>query len=268
MKKTLQDDARSLKMFTFGKGEPVVVLHGQLSTHGYMRELVNRVAKQRRVYSPDLLGFGDSPRPRHASYSVQQHVDSLHKTVQEAGVNTPFVLFGHSMGAQLALAFAQKYPEFVSALVLTSLPLFESPDTAYDQMAAADPRIAWILRGKRARLLRMLPRFAEKPLGWYSTWVNKGVYPAYISREAVRHNWQGYHRSMENVVVRYSPFEAIKSVNVPLHFIFGDTDTLNPGAETKLHPSLRKNQTIEILVGGHQIPIEHTDIVAQRILQV
>lgn len=268
MKRPLDEHAYSLKIFTSGQGQPVVVLHGQLSTHGHMRELINMLSKRRQVFAFDLLGFGNSPRPRRAVYSVRQHVDSLYNSVQEAGIPTPFVLSGHSMGAQLALAFSQKYPKLVSGLVLTSLPLFESSETAYDQMAASDPKIAWILRGKRAHFLRTLPRFAEKPLGWFGMWINRGVYPAYVSREAVRHNWPGYYRSMENVVVNYSPYEAIKSIDTPIYFIFGDRDTLNLDAAAKLKPVLRKKHSVEIVSGSHNVPLEHTALVVKRLLQV
>ena len=266
--KKLHKDPFLLALFEAGEGEPLLLLHGQMSTHLSLQNLAHELAKTRHVYMVDLLGYGSSPRPARAEYSVQQHVDSIYKTIQENGLTLPLTVVGNSMGAQLAIALAKRYPDAVKNLVVTALPLFDNKEVAYQQMGDSDPRIRWVLKGKRARLLRSLPKFFERPLGWYALKLNNGVYPPEDSREAVRNRWPAFHRSMENVVIGYEPGADIAAVGVPLHFIFGDHDTLNPNASQKLHKYLKANHTLEVVAGNHHIPQEHTELIVKRVHQV
>lgn len=266
--RALHQDPYELKVFASGKGQPVVILHGQISTHKYMRQVIDGLAKKRRVYAFDLLGFGDSPRPKRAAYTVDQHVASLHQTIAKTNLETPFVLVGHSMGAQLALAYAKAHPAQVERLVVAGLPLFESPATAYEQMGAVNPRLAWYLQGRRARVARALTGIAEVPFGILAAILVKGTYPAYIAREAVRHNWQSFERSMQNVVIGQNSLKAIDAVTQPVHFIFADKDSLNKDPAKKLKPYLNKKRTLEMVQGSHQIPLEHPTIIVRRTLGV
>ncbi len=264
----LNEDAHLLRFFKYGAGDAVVVLHGQISTHGYMRDVVNLIKDKKTVYSFDLLGFGDSPRPRLAAYSVAQHVKSLHATLIDAKVKTPFIIVGHSMGSQLALAYAAAYPTDVKALVISGLPLFEGPKTAYIQMGAMNPRIEWILKGKRARLLRVLTRIAEPTTMKIAGIIGNSDYPTHVVRESVRHSWVSFKRSMENVVIGYDAFTDIKKITQPIKFIFANEDTINRNAKLKLAPYLSLNHTFIMLTGSHQIPLEHPKIIAEQVLSV
>lgn len=186
--KQLNDDPHVLKVFTRGNGAPVVLLHGQVYTHHYMSDVTKILAKKRRAYSFDLLGFGDSPRPKNATYSLNQHPESIHMTLQSSDIAVPFMLVGHSMGAQLALAFAKKYSHLVSSIVAVGLPLCESKENAYKQIVALNPQYAWLVKIKQGGLLRFLPWLAEAPLGLLSVLFNRGTFSAHIARDAVRTN--------------------------------------------------------------------------------
>ena len=172
------------------------------------------------------------------------------------------------MGAQLALAYAAKYPDMVSGLIVSALPLFESPDSAYDQLGAMNPKIAWILRGKRARLLRLFTRYAEGPSMKIAGLVSKGDYPPHVVQDGVRHSWASFDRSMKNVVMQYDAFADIKKINCPIHFIFADKDTIAKNPQNKLRPYLGSKHSLTMVHGSHQIPLEHAKIIAERILSV
>ena len=66
----------------------------------------------------DLLGHGDAPRTM--AYTVNAYADAL-----EVGAHTP-ILYGHSLGGLVAVAYAARHPDRVGALVLEDPPLFES----------------------------------------------------------------------------------------------------------------------------------------------
>lgn len=167
-KKSITSEPYLLALHKEGRAEgvPVVLLHGQISTHRYMLQVIKKLAPLYDIYAPDLLGFGDSPKPKNAEYTPTQHAASVHKTLQHAGLRKPAILVGHSMGAQVALRYAALYPSQVKAVVLTGLPLFESPNTAYKQLASIAQGKAWVLKGKRRAPFVLLLPLQKSPRGY------------------------------------------------------------------------------------------------------
>ena len=97
-------------------GPPVLLLHGSGpgTTAAAWDPLVAALAPRHRVIAPDLLGFGESPRPEgslRAAWTRQalELVDSL-------GV-TSFAVVGNSAGAAIALSIAAARPHAVTRVV-------------------------------------------------------------------------------------------------------------------------------------------------------
>ena len=70
------------------------------------------------VICPDLLGHGDSDKPR-ADYSVGGFANGMRDLMTVLGVERATVV-GHSLGGGVAMQFAYQYPERVERLVLVS----------------------------------------------------------------------------------------------------------------------------------------------------
>ena len=249
-------------------GVPIVLLHGQISTHRYMQQVSAKLAPFYDIYAPDLLGFGDSPKPKNGAYTPSQHAASVHKTLQHAGVSKPFILFGHSMGAQVALRYAALYPKQVKAIVLTGLPLFESPTSAYDQLAHITTGKKWVLKGKRARAIRVVAKLAKKPSTAYMGLVFKDRYPDYVVADILKHTWQSFHKSMENTVIAYNPLVDIAQSKHNIHLVFATNDPLNKNPQQKLAGVLSAGTTVTLVEGSHHIPLEHPDYIAETILSL
>ena len=102
-----------------GEGPAVVLIHGNAvtgedwDTSGVAGILV----RTHRVIIFDRPGFGHSTRPRGASWTAAQQADVIHEALFGLGVERPVVV-GHSWGAMVALALAQRYQSDVAALVL------------------------------------------------------------------------------------------------------------------------------------------------------
>ena len=114
-----------------GKGDVVVLLHGIESSSAYWKNLIPALAEHRRVIAIDLLGFGDSPKPKNIGYSIDDHVMALHKTLESLGLKS-YSLAGHSLGGIIALAYAGSYPENVKRLTLFA-PVFLPSKTSSDK---------------------------------------------------------------------------------------------------------------------------------------
>ncbi|MFD0775677.1 alpha/beta fold hydrolase, partial [Streptomonospora algeriensis] len=96
----------------WGKGEPVLLLHGLGHHRRAWQPVVADLAPHHRVLAPDLPGFGDSPAPGPEAlydpcppYDVGFLVDAVLKLCADLGLERPHVV-GNSLGGAVALEMA------------------------------------------------------------------------------------------------------------------------------------------------------------------
>lgn len=103
---------------------PVVLVHGLGVSGRYMAPAALRLAREARVYAPDLRGFGRSGKPPGA-LNVAELADALAGWMGAGGVGRA-ALVGHSFGCQVVVDLALRRPELVGRVVLAApLPLTE-----------------------------------------------------------------------------------------------------------------------------------------------
>src|SRR5690606_18635077 len=90
-------------------------------------KLVPMLTDRHRVISIDLLGFGGSVAPPKTRFTLEDHVDSLSRTLGSLRLRSPFILVGHSMGSLISSRYAATHPWRLSRLVLVSPPIYVSP---------------------------------------------------------------------------------------------------------------------------------------------
>jgi pimeloyl-ACP methyl ester carboxylesterase len=105
----------------FGRGEPVVFIHGWLGSWRYWMRTMEALAPDYRTYALDLWGFGDSDKSKDR-YSVADYTSLIYDFMGQLGiVNASLV--GHSLGAILGLRIAIQEPSLISRLAAVSLPV-------------------------------------------------------------------------------------------------------------------------------------------------
>jgi pimeloyl-ACP methyl ester carboxylesterase len=105
----------------FGRGRPVIFLHGWLGSWRYWMPTMEILSDQCRTYALDFWGFGDSDR-RHDGYSLTRYVGLLQRFMDELGiVRAPLV--GHALGGLVALRLAATVGERVEQVMAVSTPL-------------------------------------------------------------------------------------------------------------------------------------------------
>ena len=99
-----------------GDGFPLILLHGNGEDCSYFEHQVSEFARFFRVITPDTRGHGKSPRGE-GEFSIARFAEDLREFMDGHRIRRAHIL-GFSDGANIALAFAMKYPERVNRLVL------------------------------------------------------------------------------------------------------------------------------------------------------
>ncbi len=105
-----------------GKGDILILLHGNSDSGEYFVHQLEFFSKRRRVIAVDTRGHGKSPRG-DAPFTIAQFADDLLCFMDEHSIEKSDIL-GFSDGANIAMKFAIKYPQRVSKLILNGGNLF------------------------------------------------------------------------------------------------------------------------------------------------
>jgi pimeloyl-ACP methyl ester carboxylesterase len=101
-----------------GQGPPVVLIHGVAGRAAQWDQTAQLLAEGHTVVAPDLLGHGDSAKPR-GDYSLGAHASGIRDLLVGLGIERASVV-GHSLGGGIAMQFAYQFPERCERLVLVS----------------------------------------------------------------------------------------------------------------------------------------------------
>lgn len=99
-----------------GSGPVVLLIHGIGDNSATWSDIMVDLARDHEVIAPDLLGHGQSDKPR-GDYSIGGFANAMRDLLSVLGVERATVV-GHSMGAGVAMQFAYQYPERCERLVL------------------------------------------------------------------------------------------------------------------------------------------------------
>ena len=99
-----------------GSGPALLLLHGLACDHTTWDPVMESLARTHTVIAPDLLGHGQSDKPR-ADYSVGGYANGMRDLLTVLGIDSATVV-GHSFGGGVAMQFAYQYPERTERLVL------------------------------------------------------------------------------------------------------------------------------------------------------
>jgi pimeloyl-ACP methyl ester carboxylesterase len=101
-----------------GSGPPLLLVHGIGDNSSSWRPLMPALAERFTVIAPDLLGHGNSAKPR-ADYSVGGFANGMRDLLTVLDIDRVTIV-GHSLGGGVAAQFAYQYPERCERLVLVS----------------------------------------------------------------------------------------------------------------------------------------------------
>lgn len=114
-----------------GRGQTVVMLHGNPNWSYYYRNLVVALRDKYRCLVPDHIGCGLSEKPGddRYEYSLARRVADLETWLDKLQATRDLTLVVHDWGGMIGMAYATKYPERIRRLVVLNTGAFHLPTT-------------------------------------------------------------------------------------------------------------------------------------------
>ncbi|MEP6482737.1 MAG: alpha/beta fold hydrolase, partial [Rhodoglobus sp.] len=197
-----------------------------------------------RCISIDLLGFGQSPAPAGATYTIEEHVAAIHATVRLLRLRAPFILVGHSLGSLLSARFAAVHPEQVSRLVLVSPPIYVSP------AEIGDP----LLRAQLGAYLRVYEFMrANKDFTMATARTVSRLFQLGDALEVSERNWVPFMLSLKNCIESQTTVSDIAAVRVPIDVVYGAQDQFVAAGTMRIIEQMRHVTMTRVDVNDHLV---------------
>jgi pimeloyl-ACP methyl ester carboxylesterase len=233
----------------------IILLHGiAASSHGWYRLLPLLLPKYRCV-SIDLLGFGNSPKPTNASYSPDQHVASIRRTIRSLNLKEPYVVAGHSLGSLLAAKYIRHYPAEVTRFYMLSPPIYVGKTKAVRKYSHL--RMGAYLRAYR--YMRLHKRFTLGSAKHLKKILNNSLVT--LNEET----WVPFVRSLEQCIENQNVIDDLEQIHTPTTILYGSRDPLIIPREIAALESYSHITTKKLAV-GHVMSEKYVAQVADVIL--
>ena len=233
---------------SFGRGQPVIVLHGWINSWAVWRDLLLTLPKRGRyrVYALDFWGFGDSAKggtDTAASFQINSYVEMVNQFMDSLGImEAP--IFGHSMGGTVALQVALSHPERVNKVAVVGSPIVGSSLNHFLRLAGygSIAKIVWrypvILR---TIMLILLAQDSQKV-------------KAMISRDVQRTTMESFFRSIGDL--RDTDLrEQLPNLNIPALGIYGVKDNIVSPKNAKLLKQGVQNVEVSMMQHSRHFPM-------------
>jgi len=252
---SITTDKGLLHYEVFGKGKPVIFLHGWLGSWGLWQETMSAIGKTNRAYALDFWGFGDS-NDKLTSYNVQDFVDLIRQFMDQLGIQKA-PLVGHSMGGTVSLMTAINDPDRIQKVVVIGSPI--EGNSLSLPLRLAGKRIVAVLLFRYFGLFR-------KSLKIVSPLICKDPhFPEIIDHDLSRTNLESFLNSIRslNQVDLRSDLEKIK---IPVLGMYGKRDNIvSPAQHKPLKTGIPHAQIKIFSESGHFIMLEEPKLFLQLI---
>jgi len=248
--------------------ETLLLIHGMAGSSATWRSVIPQLSRNYRVIAPDLLGHGESDKPR-GDYSLGAFAVWLRDLLDELGVRRATVV-GQSLGGGIAMQFGYQHRDKTERLVLIG-------------SGGLGPELSWMLRLLSTPGAEfVLPAVAPAPVlsvgNSIRSWLSSAgfhsprgseMWSAYSSL-ADRETRQAFLRTLRSVVDhRGQAVSALSKLHLTAHmpvlFIWGDSDSIIPVSHGYAAHEALPGSRLEVLPGvGHfphaEAPWEVTEI--------
>jgi pimeloyl-ACP methyl ester carboxylesterase len=248
-----------------GEGPLLVMVHGIAGSSGTWVPVMPLLAERYTVIAPDLLGHGESAKPR-GDYSLGAYASGIRDLLGVLGHERATIV-GHSLGGGIAMQFAYQFPQMAERLVLVCsgglgkevTPLLRAltvPGTEYV--------LPFFLRRELHDVLgaagRVVGRFGVRADPFLSE-----VWQAWARLTDVRAQRAFIHTIRAVIDIagqRVSARDRLYLAHeVPTMIVWGDRDQVIPVSHGHIAHELIPGSRLEVVQGaGHFLPIERPEL--------
>jgi pimeloyl-ACP methyl ester carboxylesterase len=253
----------NLHVTVAGSGEPVVLVHGIFASGYCWRQVVPLLARHYRVYTLDLLGFGESDMPPGADYSQSAQARRVHQAINALDLHD-VRLVGHSMGGEISVHMMQQNPAPFAQWALVAADGFRPAFTSWQRGLLSGFWMQGLVRkffaenGFRRSLRRIAAdasAFTDEVIAAYCKPYRRPEFPAAV-RQLVRDREGG----VVPAAMRALP-------KLPTLLLWGDADRIVPVSIGEQYRAYLPHARWELLPGcGHMPMEERPEATAERLL--
>jgi pimeloyl-ACP methyl ester carboxylesterase len=232
----------------FGRGRPVILLHGWLGSWALWQETMAYLGGSYRTYALDFWGFGESGKKRD-SYIVQDFVSLVDQFMDRLGI-TSAPLVGHSMGGTVSLSVAIQYPQRVSKVVVVGSPIVGSSLALPLKMAGLRPIavVLFTMMGTFRTVMRMAsPYISRDPR-----------FPQMMDNDLSRTTLESFLLSIASLR-RTDLRPLLPQITIPSMGMFGDKDIIvDPTQWQPMLDGIPHTRIERFSQAGHFIMLDET----------
>ncbi|MGM0643003.1 MAG: alpha/beta fold hydrolase [Thermodesulfobacteriota bacterium] len=113
-----------------GKGEPVIMVHGNPTWSFYFRRIIADLSDGYRAIAPDHIGCGlsDKPGDKEYPYTLERRVADLDRFISRVAPEEKISFVLHDWGGMIGLAWILDNPDRIKKVVITNTSGFFLPE--------------------------------------------------------------------------------------------------------------------------------------------
>jgi pimeloyl-ACP methyl ester carboxylesterase len=243
-----------------GSGPALLLLHGVGDNSTTWRTVHAKLARRFTVIAPDLLGHGESDKPR-ADYSLAAFANGMRDLLAVLGIERVTVV-GHSLGGGVAMQFAYQYPHLVERIVLMSTGGV-TKDVSFGLRLAAMPMgseaLAMLRVPGAVPALQLFGRVAGKVLG--STKFGRDLPDGIglLGRLREPAALSAFSRTLRAVVDGHGQLVTMLDrsylmQSIPVQVIWGEDDLIIPLSHARIAHAAIPGSRLEIFENSGHLP--------------
>lgn len=262
---------RTLHAVQQGAGGDVLLLHGAMTTHqDWLAGPAGALSEGGRVTAVDRPGHGLSHRPRFVG-TPRDQATQIADGLDRLGIG-PAVVVGHSFGALVALALAERFPERVTRLVLVAPLVFPEPRLlehgliAPRSMPVVGPLLSRFARssGFDRAAIEWIQVVMFSPMAVPAGWRKSFPFDQVLDPDVLVHEGEDAASTLP-----FSPAATIdlRRIGVPVHVLTGNRDrVVGPERQGKaLARLLPDGRFTEVEGAGHMLHHSHPGLILSAV---
>jgi len=226
----------------YGKGVPLILIHGGLSSNKDLESMTREFSKFFRVIAVDCPGQGRSEQAESLSYQLM--ADYFLKMIDQMKLDSAYV-FGYSDGGNVALLMGADRPDKVKRVAVFAAA--SKTSGYYEEMIAG--------------LDVLTPEIVEKDYKW---WLD-----THLKVTPQKDKWKkfisDFSKMCANPVI--VPAAKLREIDTRILFVQGDNDIVKPEHAVELYRSVKGSQLSIIPAASHFILFEKPEVLNQVVYE-